>query len=190
VPFIEVSPVVSRQVRKLCVLPYEGHPKGCPNFNHADRCPPKVPYLNQIYDLSGPFWAIYSVFPLGEHVAKMRVKHPDWSPRQLACVLYWQGTARKNLRFQIEAFRRSHDLIHWLVTTTPEAMGCDVTATLRAVGINLEWPAVNEVKHVALAGTSHCHHVAMCFAQNLPIRAVCRVVWPSDRAKWCSGCRD
>src|SRR5512138_99952 len=89
-PYQRVSPVFDKSMRGLCVRAYEGHPKGCPNFNHAERCPPKAPTLWKVYDQAGPFFAIWSTFPLGEHVEMMRGKHPDWSHRQLTCVLYWQ----------------------------------------------------------------------------------------------------
>lgn len=101
--------------------------------------------------MSGPFFAIYSVFALGQHVAVMRGVHPDWSERRLACVLYWQGTARKKLRGAIETFKAEHPG-SWSIETTPEAFGLNVTATMRAAGIELPWPPREFVYHVALAG--------------------------------------
>jgi hypothetical protein len=150
-PFLPVIPVYDKSVRGLCCRVYEGHPKGCPNFNHAARCPPKAPMLPEVFDMAGPFFAIYSRFPLGEHVESMRQAHPNWSYRQLSCVLYWQGTARARLKAEIAAFKAAHPR-PWLIETTPEAFGCNVTETMKAVGIELPWPAREFAYHVALAG--------------------------------------
>ncbi len=151
-PHARVIPVLEPSVRGMCRLPYEGHPKGCPNFGVAERCPPKVVHLDEAYDLGAPFYAVWSAFPLGEHVAAMRAKHPDWSERQLRCVLYWQGTARKRLKAEIAKFRGEHPEIDWLVETTPEAMGMHVGKTMVQVGVVLPWPPAELAYHVALAG--------------------------------------
>jgi hypothetical protein len=151
-PIVKVVPVISHSVRGLCVRPYEGHPRGCPNFDRCPRCPPRVKVFEQVFDIRSPFFAIYSTFDLAKHVAVMRSKHPDWSERQLRCVLYWQGTARKRLRMEIAAFLVGHTSQNWHVETTPEALGCDVTATMKSVGVELPWPPIDLVYHVALAG--------------------------------------
>jgi hypothetical protein len=151
-PSIPVIPVFDKSVRGLCARAYEGHSKGCPNFGCKERCPPKAPLLDEVFDMNGPFFAIYSVFALGQHVDVMRAVHPDWSYRRLSCVLYWQGTARKKLRAEIEAFRKAHATLKWLIETTPEAFGCDVFETMRLVGIELPWPPREFAYHVALAG--------------------------------------
>jgi len=151
-PSVLVVPVVDERVCGLCCKPYEGHPRGCPNFGKASRCPPAAPHLYQVFDKAGPFYAIYSAFPLGEHVARMRSAHPDWSDRQLRCVLYWQGTARKRLRSEVAAFRAEHPEREWLVEETPEAMGLQVFDTMAKAGVPLPWPPVDLAYHVALAG--------------------------------------
>ena len=87
---IKVNPVIDYTVRALCVEPYEAHPKGCPNVGKCDRCPPEAPLFDRFFDTSKPIYAIVNEFDLGSHVERLRVKHPDWSERQLRCVLYWQ----------------------------------------------------------------------------------------------------
>ena len=94
------------------------------------------------------FWAIWNVFPFGQHVAKMRRRHPDWSRRQLECCLYWQNTARKQLRETVLHFLDGRTL-H--VEMIPEAHGVNVTATMRLLGIKLEWPPKRWAYQVALA---------------------------------------
>lgn len=143
---IPVRPILDIAVRGLCLR----HPKGCPNYGEKDGCPPKAPLFEQVYDLREPVYAIVHRFDLGGHVARMRQKHPNWSQRQLECCLYWQAGARKELMRGIKEFLREHH--GYSVTTTPEAMGVDVAATLANSGICLEWPPVTAALQVALAG--------------------------------------
>jgi hypothetical protein len=150
-PYAFVRPVINNSVRCLCARPYEGHPRGCPNFGHRKRCPPEASLLALAFDLSLPFAVIWSAYDLGAHVRRMADAHPRWSRRQLACCLYWQGTARRKLRDEVAKLREEHPC-DWLVEETPEAMGCDVTATMFLVGVELPWPPVDTVYHVALAG--------------------------------------
>lgn len=151
-PSVLVKPVVDLRVRGMCALPYEGHPRGCPNFGCSSRCPPASPLLYDAFDERGPHYAVYSSFPLGEHVERMRASHPSWSERQLRCVLYWQGTARKRLRAEVVAFRAAHPEVEWRVEETPEAMGLHVFETMRKAGVTLPWPPADIAIHVALAG--------------------------------------
>ena len=151
-----VKPVLQSSVRKLCTKPYPNHPKGCPNFGKRKICPPTAPLLDQYFDLNKKVMAVVIHFNLGQHVAKMKAKHPEWSQRQLECCLYWQGTARKKLRQEIAynitrtALFDGHKLA---VTDCPEAMGVDVTATMKEVGIILEWPPKKIVRKIAFIGT-------------------------------------
>ncbi|MEE9510402.1 MAG: hypothetical protein V3V81_07910 [Candidatus Bathyarchaeia archaeon] len=148
---IEVKPVIIRPVHSLCVRPYPNHTKGCPNYGKKKGCPPNVSMFDVFYNLSKPIYAIYNVFDFGMHVNRMEYKHPDWSKRQLECCLYWQGTARKELKERTEAFKRLADE-RYVVNTVPEAMGVNVTETMKRVGIELEWPPVNVTYQVAMAG--------------------------------------
>jgi len=143
--------VIIRPIHSLCVRPYPNHKKGCPNYGKKKGCPPGVPMFDKVYDLSKPVYAIYNVFDFGMHVNRMEYKHPDWSKRQLECCLYWQGTARKKLKERIEIFKRLADR-KYIITTAPEAMGVNVTETMKRVGIELEWPPVNVAYQIAMAG--------------------------------------
>jgi hypothetical protein len=105
-----------------------------------------------VYDLAQPVYAIVTEFDLASHVARMRSAHPGWSDAQCRCCLYWQPRARKALRAEIQAF--AHEYPGYQVTMTPEAMGVNVTATLRSAGIILEWPPQRITRQVALAGKS------------------------------------
>ena len=145
-----VMPVIDHSVRGLCRKPYPLHPKGCPNFSKCDRCPPKAPFYDQVYDLTKPVYAVVNEFDLAGHVERMKIANPTWSERQLYCVLYWQNTARKQLESKIT--RCLVDLPGYMAERTPEAMGVNITATLLTAIIGLEWPPRRFAKQVALLG--------------------------------------
>ena len=145
-----VKVVVDHGVRTLCVRPYPGHKKGCPNFKEKPGCPPKAPMIEDVLDLYQPVFAIWNCFDMAGHVAKMKEKHPGWSDRQLRCCLYWQAGARKKLRETIKAFLREQGRLK--VVGCPEACGVNVTETMRSAGIQLEWPPRTVAYQVVLAG--------------------------------------
>jgi len=150
-PYKPVQPVVEPKVLALCQKPYQGHTKGCPNWRKREDCPPMAKLLPKTLDLDEPVYAIWNVFDLKAHVEKMQERHPEWSWRQLTNCLYWQGTARKTLRAEIEKFRQEVSGT-FRVLTCPEACGLNVTATMAAVGEELEWPPRTKTYQVALAG--------------------------------------
>ena len=153
-PIVQVQPVYQPEVRALCCKPYPGHPKGCPNFGHAERCPPHAPLLPEVFDLKREVFAIYNRFDLGAHVAKMRNAHPDWGERQLVCCLYWQGTARGQLAKEIARITRAWPEKGWTILHTPEACGVNITATMAAIGVRLQWPPQDYTYQIALVGVT------------------------------------
>ncbi len=80
----------------------------------------------------------------------MKQKHPNWSEHQLKCVLYWQNSARKNLKNHIADFLKENN--KFTIETCPEAMGVNITETMNQIGIKLEWPPMNIAYQIALAG--------------------------------------
>lgn len=149
-PAVLVQPVVDRSVLGLCRRPYPGHRKGCPNFRKKPGCPPGTRMVNEMIDLNEPVHAVFNRFPIGEHAARMRGLHPEWSDRQAYCCLYWQPRARQQLRGQIRSFLDSHPGQH--VIACPEAQGVNLTATMRGAGIELEWPPREWAYQIVLAG--------------------------------------
>lgn len=148
--FTRVIPVVDYSLPGMCTRAYPGHPRGCPNFGSRDTCPPRAKLLSDVFDLTKPCYCIINKFDLKSHVSRMRALHPEWSARQLVCCLYWQGTARVQLKAKIDEFERLYP--GYTVTRSPEAMGLDVTKTLANVGIKLEWPPKAIAYQVAFAG--------------------------------------
>ena len=125
--WIKVDPVIDMRVIALCRRPYPNHPKGCPNWEKKKGCPPDTKSLHR--QLHGKdVYAIYNKFDFAAHVERMRKKHPDWSKRQLECCLYWQQTARKQLREEIKKFKEQFP--EYKIIRTPEACGVNVTATM------------------------------------------------------------
>jgi len=146
-PWQVVKPILLIQKSgDLCTRPYPLHPKGCPNWGIRPTCPPVAPALSDI--LTEPIYAIWNIFPFREHVEKMRKFHPLWSDRQVRCCLYWQGTARKELRLKVARFLENNSM---QVVWVPEACGVNVTATMREIGERLEWPPENIAYQVVLA---------------------------------------
>lgn len=148
----KVEPVIDNTVRDLCIRPYPNHKKGCPNHGKRNSCPPKARYLFDIINEKQPVLAVFNIFDLGAHVAKMKAKHPNWSDRQLVNCLYWQGTARKRLREKVQSITANTKGM--VAIYCPEACGVNITATLKSVDIILEWPPKKNAYQVALVGTS------------------------------------
>ena len=154
---IKVTPIIIiiQPIDSLCLRPYPNHKKGCPNFGKKKGCPPGVLRFDAFYDLSKPVYAIYEVFDFKRHVEWMKERHPKWSKRQLECCLYWQGGVRKRLKTRIKIFHGTMLGLkgrEYFITDAPEAMGINVTETMKRVGIELEWPPVNVVYKIAFAG--------------------------------------
>jgi len=152
-PYQLVVPHLDSSVRELCRKRYRGHPRGCPNYGKKAGCPPGAKLWADSFDIAAPAWVIWNRYSLLEHVRRMRAGHPKWSDRQCECCLYWQGTARKALKAEIDRYRWSGRFgRHYEIVRCPEAMGVNVTATMRSVGIELEWPPQRWSYQVALSG--------------------------------------
>jgi hypothetical protein len=157
-PWSEAVPVLlDCRPEELCSRRYHGHARGCPNYGKRVTCPPQAALWTQRFIDQRRWFVIWNAFPFGEHIQKMRARHPDWSERQLANCLYWQGTARKQLRATIVEFARvliddgippKTNILH---TSIPEAHGVNVTETMKSIGHDLEWPPKTVAYQVALA---------------------------------------
>jgi hypothetical protein len=147
VQFYRVTPVIDVAVRGLCSHPYPGHPRGCPNFNHADRCPPAAPVWGRVYQIADTWAGVYT-FDMAEHRRVMAGRHPDWTERQQRNPLYWQAHARVEFRRELDRFIQAHPGYRYEMT--PEAMGVNVFATMSAVGIQLGRNPRDTVRLVAL----------------------------------------
>ncbi len=145
-----VVPVIDPAVRNLCFKPYPNHNKGCPNYGKKIGCPPQAPLVGDIINLSKQVWVIWNEFDFGGHCARMKEKHPMWSQRQIECCLYWQGTARKQLKQILTKFTSKHPGLK--IIQCPEACGVNLTATMDNAGIELQWPPTTKTYQIVLAG--------------------------------------
>jgi len=92
------------------------------------------------------------MFNLEYHAETMKLRHPEWTPRQCRNLLYWQNIVRKDLKSAVKAamgFLRCDG-----VSYCPEGLGVNVFVTARLAGVKLD--KIRRLKidrHVALIGT-------------------------------------
>ena len=144
--------VHNERVPHWCGLPYPGHPKGCPNYyTGRPQCPPAAPYITKIMDLDREVYLVHSHFDLEHHMNKMKLRHPQWTERQLRNVLYWQPKSKKEMRERAVdfAFKIGADSICYM----GEAAGVNLYATCALSGLKLEKiKGLKICRHVALVG--------------------------------------
>lgn len=144
--------VINPNVRSLCVCPYPDHPKGCPNFNKKETCPPKTSMIQFFVDFHQPILFLIVRFNLAQHIAKMKERHPDMTDRQAKCLLYWQPHVHVEQMKMERDFFTLRSYSDYRITYSPEAMGVDVFKTLKAYNILYEQNPINEVVKIALVG--------------------------------------
>lgn len=146
--------ITSNKVGDWCKLSYYNHPKGCPNYNKLQRCPPKAQFITEFINISKPMYFVHSEFNLKNHIRKYKKKYPHWTIHQLRCVLYWQNTSRSQLEKRtnhaIKLFKCNR------ITDCPEGMGVNVYATALKSGLKLEKiKNLNICRHISLIGYSN-----------------------------------
>lgn len=147
---VKVKPVINYKVIKLCKKAYYNHPDGCPNLEKKKPgCPPTLAFPRQVH-INAPIFAIFNQFNFKEYCDDLRKKRPNWTERQVRSSLWWQSHERNRLERPIRMFLNMCP--SYLVLRTPEATGVDVTATMKTIGISLEWPPMNYAYQVVLAG--------------------------------------
>lgn len=60
--------IFNPRVRNLCVCPYHGHPRGCPNFGIKEGCPPGAQLFADVFEEDVFIAAV--VFDFGAYLAK------------------------------------------------------------------------------------------------------------------------
>ncbi len=144
--------VISDQAGKWCRIPYPNHKHGCPKYgDDGGACPPSAVPVGEVLNLDAPMYLVHSEFNLQAQVERMKSKHPKWSDLQARCVLYWQDTSRKQMRFRSQLARQRTGTN--VALFCPEGRGVNVYATARISGLHLE--RIRDLKtcrHVALLG--------------------------------------
>ena len=150
---------------RFCRLPYPGHPKGCPNWYKKKVCPPHAPMAAIYFDITKPLYFVHSEFDLSAHIVRMKLRNPDWSERQCKCVLYWQGTSRKQMRERVKI--AIFELGTNAQTACPEGMGVNVYATARLSGLKMDRiKGMKVCRHITLIG-SRRHFQNPSFNENM-----------------------
>lgn len=142
--------IINSEARAWCVLPYPDHPKGCPNYGKKATCPPQAPFIKDWLGGTGELRFVCVSFNLKEHADRMLWLHPNWSPRQARCLLYWQPRVNKELISLVSTFVHENGL---KITYCPEAMGVNVIQTARDCGIPIETKPEVMVHKIALVAT-------------------------------------
>jgi predicted metal-binding protein len=121
----------------LCMKPFYGHPKGCPNYGKKKGCPPGLGKIENALDLKKPLYVVYTVFNVGEFAEEKRKSHPGWTERQIYNPRYWQPRARKFQR--VEDKKAISMLGLEKIIASPEAYGINITNLMSELGIELSW---------------------------------------------------
>lgn len=149
--FGPVEIICSPDIQKLCLCPYYGHPKGCPNYGKRPDCPPKAPYFLDLFQEKAYVALISFDFEkyLSKKRSEKRKKHPvGWTERALRNPRHWQGHLRSELKKFIAEMMPCIDGDS--VILNPEGMGVNVTVTCAKAKFYLEWPPEKKVCCVAL----------------------------------------
>ena len=128
--------IVTGQAGEWCQIPYEGHPKGCPKYGEDKWCPPNAPKIKDYFNLSKPLYFAHSEFDLEADIARRKKMTPGQTERQYRCVLYWQGSSRKQMRERARAAMWTLGVNE--IIECPEGMGVNVYATAKIHGLKLE----------------------------------------------------
>jgi predicted metal-binding protein len=139
---IQIDPTdiyFAKEIQEMCLRKGGSFPKGCPNYRKKQGCPPNQPLIDEIFDFQKPLYLIYTEFNVKKFADKMRKKHPKWTERQCYNSRYWQSTARKEHKKELERFLNQYPKT--MINTSPEANGVNLhSLMLKATGIKLEWP--------------------------------------------------
>ena len=103
------------------------------NFPQCPELRPDFKELSEQYE----WYVVIEEFDISGWEAKQRVKHPDWTARQLRNLRHWQKGVVKRLR---EATRyHLNQLSADVMLDILEASGVNCVKTMAGIGIPLEW---------------------------------------------------
>jgi hypothetical protein len=158
--FEDIQPVLhdKKEVKRLCTQSYYNHKGGCPNWAKKPGCPPRLPLLNEQYDIDS-IYAIVARFPFKEYIDKKRALiHPDWNNRELVNQRHWQGHLRSlvfNYWDRVKGDFPNHKFIK-----NPEGQGVNLQESLKQVGIDLDW-CVQDEKWNIIEIPEYMHYVCL-----------------------------
>lgn len=143
--------VINRDAKNWCNLPYPDHKNGCPNYGEKDVCPPNAPDIEDFIDTDKQKWFVTGKFDIGEFEERMGERHPNWTKKKKRCNLYWQKSVKKKIRERVEEFKGSKEG-QFVSTELPEALGVQVFATARNLGIPLKKDPEKYIYKISMIG--------------------------------------
>ena len=165
IPYAHIKTHSLPVANKLCRQAYYKHPKGCPNYNRRENCPPNTLHIFQQYDpLSIHILCVK--FPFLEYISQKELLHPDWTVRALTNQRHWQGHLKGEVRRYWEEIKGEYPL-HKLIEN-PEGQGVNVQKTLKRYDINLKWCEQNS-KGEIVSVPEYIYHVNLIGKEILPI---------------------
>lgn len=131
-----------------CLLPYPGHPDGCPMYGTRDECPPYAPLFEAVVE--PPFYLAVQEFDLEGWVKKLQAEHPSRSEAQCRIPYLWQGKVKRELLAEANKFLWTFP--GGVILERPEANGVNLFATCRLQGMELEKNPQKVVKVMMIIG--------------------------------------
>jgi len=137
----------SWQIMTWCAMSYPEHPKGCPNSKKCRF------YRNDLRRVLSPqkLRIAWVEFDLDRYVKMMKRNHPDWTPKQLKNLLYWQTHLRRELTKWVVSYFGSNINIY----EGAEGGGVNFYKTMKHLGVELDYPKnLHTVRVIYIIGQS------------------------------------
>lgn len=122
----------------------------CMNFPKCPESRPDFEELDGRYD----WYVIIEEFDISSWEAKQRLKHPEWTVRQLRNPRHWQKGVVKKLREATHYWFNQLDAE--IMLDIPEASGVNLVRTMADIGITLEWgTTARTIRKIMMIGKRH-----------------------------------
>lgn len=172
------SIIFTRKTWGWCRMPYQDHPRGCPNFGKNPNCPPNSKYMEDIKLNFSYFYLIYADFDFRKYKDdrkdklvqkyKEKLQNGEWNEleyqkkistlteRSIGNLLYWQKPVKNLLKKKVSEIENKKFHIlgcgsgFWDNIYSMESAGIDVYSTLRNNSIFFEENPINHVVLVSL----------------------------------------
>jgi predicted metal-binding protein len=162
------SIITTKLTQDFCKRPYPNHPKGCPNYGKGPLCPPHDVFIDPILREFNNFYLFFAKFDFRTYVEIRSYEKPEWSDKQLRCVLYWQSSVKKILKQKILNVLRTNNYEKYYIAScgsgfntknlskyqekiySMESIGINVLSTLKKNKIEFERNPINTVTLVCL----------------------------------------
>ncbi len=165
---IETETIVfDPDVRSYCKIAYEGHPNGCPRYNKNELCPPKSSFQKYKVINFKHHWLLYAIFDYQLYKIRMREENPDWTKKQIECVLYYQSQIMAKLRNELIRLIKQTNHPPFILSSgagmtidgeelqSMESAGIDVEQTFFRNDIDIDFPPINKIIKCCLISSNY-----------------------------------